>query len=50
MSIYNDYDGDDAFHEFMHEDEGMDIVGCRNLFLVIIAFWIVMFSIAYYLF
>ena len=50
MLIYNSYEGDDAFPEFIEEGEGLDIIGCRNLFLVIIAFWIVIFAIAYYLF
>ena len=50
MLIYNSYEGDDAFPEFIEEREGPNIIGCRNLFLVIIAFWIVIFAIAYYLF
>ena len=50
MLIRNSYEGDDVFPEFIEEGEGFDIVGCRNLFLVIIAFWVVMFLIAYFLF
>ena len=49
MLIYNSYEGDDAFPEFIEEGEGLDIVGCRNLFLVVICLWMIIFAIVYYL-